>query len=63
SLDGIPVRIDCGEGDPFYAATHDYVAGFDVPPAGGFQPGDHDVGYWRRMAPHQLRFLARAFSG
>lgn len=63
NLDGIPVRIDCGEGDPFYAATRDYVAGFDVPPAGGFQPGDHDVGYWRRMAPHQLRFLARAFSG
>ena len=61
-LDGIRVRIDCGQGDPFYAATRDYVAGFDVPPAGGFQPGDHDVGYWRRMAPHQLRFLARAFS-
>ena len=63
TLDGIPVRIDCGEGDPFYAATRDYVAGFDTPPAGGFEPGDHDVGYWRRMAPQQLRFLARAFAG
>lgn len=61
-LDSIPVRVDCGEGDPFYAATRDYVRGFDVPPAGGFQPGGHDVGYWRRMAPAQLRFLARAFS-
>lgn len=62
SLDGIPVRIDCGEGDPFYAATRDYLRGFDVPPAGGFRPGGHDVGYWRRMAPAQLSFLARALS-
>jgi dienelactone hydrolase len=61
TLDGIPVRIDCGEGDPFYAAVRDYVGGFDVPPAGGFQPGGHQPGYWRRMAPPQLRFLARAF--
>jgi S-formylglutathione hydrolase FrmB len=62
SLDGIAVRIDCGEGDPFYAATRDYVQGLLVPPAGGFQPGGHDVGYWRRMAPKHLRFLARAFA-
>ena len=38
ALDGIKVRIDCGEGDPFYAATRDYVEGFTLPPAGGFQP-------------------------
>lgn len=63
ALTGIPVRIDCGKGDPFYAATRDYVGGFETPPAGGFQPGGHDPGYWRRMAPHQLRYLARAFSG
>jgi S-formylglutathione hydrolase FrmB len=61
SLDGVAVRIDCGEGDPFYAAVRDYVDGFAQPPAGGFEPGNHDVGYWRRMAPYQLRFLARAF--
>jgi S-formylglutathione hydrolase FrmB len=62
NLHGIPVRIDCGEGDRFYAATRDYVSGFDVRPAGGFQPGGHDVGYWRRMAPHQLRFLGQALA-
>ena len=28
----------------------------------GFEPGNHDVGYWRRMAPHQIRFLARTFA-
>ena len=62
ALDGIKVRVDCGEGDPFYAATRDYVGGFTVPPSGGFQPGGHDVDYWRRMAPAQLRFLGRAFA-
>ena len=62
TLDGIKVRIDCGEGDPFYAATRDYVEGFTSPPAGGFQRGEHDVGYWRRMAPDQLHFLGRAFA-
>ena len=63
TLAGIPVRIDCGEGDPFYAATKEYVDGFDTPPVGGFELGDHDIGYWRRMAPAQLRFLASAFTG
>lgn len=60
-LDGIPVRIDCGEEDPFYGATQDYVEGFPEPPEGGFQPGSHDVGYWRRMAPAHVRFIAEAF--
>jgi len=61
ALNGIPVRIDCGEGDPFYSAVRDYVSGFGIPPAGGFQPGGHQPGYWRRMAPHQMSFLGRAF--
>ncbi len=56
-LDGIAVRVDCGKGDPFYATSRDYVAGFAHPPAGGFQLGDHDSGYWRRMVPRVLRFL------
>ena len=61
-LDGVPVRIDCGEEDPFYGADQDYVQGFADPPAGGFQPGSHDVGYWRRMAPAHVRFIAEAFA-
>jgi S-formylglutathione hydrolase FrmB len=61
-LDGIRVRVDCGEEDPFYAATQDYVEGFRVHPAGGFRPGSHDVGYWRRMAPAQVRFIAESFA-
>ena len=27
-LAGLPVRIDCGTGDPFYRATQEYVDGF-----------------------------------
>ncbi|HVK27372.1 MAG TPA: alpha/beta fold hydrolase [Nocardioides sp.] len=61
-LDGIAVRVDCGKGDPFYANSRDYVAGFDDPPAGGFQLGDHDSGYWRRMAPRVLAFLGDALA-
>lgn len=57
TLDGIAVRIDCGEGDPFYSANREYVDGFDTPPEGGFERGDHDFGYWRRMVPVQLEFL------
>jgi dienelactone hydrolase len=61
-LAGIPVRIDCGQSDPFYAVSRRYVRGFPRPPGGGFQPGGHNPGYWRRMAPEQTRFLARALS-
>ncbi len=58
-LDGIPVRIDIGTGDPFYRDVQDYVAGF---PRGAsvvstFEPGGHTAGYWRRMLPAQLEFL------
>jgi enterochelin esterase-like enzyme len=60
-LTGIPVRIDCGTGDPFYRATQEYVDGFppDHRPAAHYQPGAHNQAYWRRMAPAQLRFVAR----
>lgn len=59
-LDGIAVRIDCGEGDPFYDAVGDYRDGFAEPPAGGFERGDHDLGYWRRIAPDHIAFLGDA---
>jgi hypothetical protein len=51
-----------GEGDPFCLASRDFVHGFTTRPAGGFEPGNHDVGYWRRIAPHQLRSLGRALA-
>jgi enterochelin esterase-like enzyme len=60
-LDGVPVRIDCGTGDPFYGATQEYVDGFprNHQPSVHFRPGAHNMAYWRRMAPAQLRFVAR----
>lgn len=61
-LAGIAIRIDCGEEDPFYPATQDYVRDFSTRPAGGFEPGSHDVGYWRRMAPAHVQFIADAFA-
>jgi S-formylglutathione hydrolase FrmB len=60
-LAGIPVRIDCGTGDGFSPVVEDYVAGFDEPPAGGFEPGGHDFDYWKRMAPADLTFIAENF--
>ena len=57
-LAGIAVRVDCGIGDGFYAATRESVEGFTTAPFGSFEPGGHNVDYWRRMAPAQLRFVA-----
>ena len=60
-LTGIPVRIDCGTGDPFYRATRSYVDGFPAgsAPLAGYQPGAHEMAYWRRMAPAELRFVGK----
>jgi enterochelin esterase-like enzyme len=61
-LDGIPVRIDCGTGDPFYRDVQDYVDDFpdDADVTSSFEPGAHDRGYWRRMLPPELAFLGAA---
>lgn len=60
-LAGIPVRVDCGTGDPFYGAVHDYVEGFPAAARvrSSFEPGAHTDGYWRRMLPRDLAFLGR----
>jgi enterochelin esterase-like enzyme len=60
-LAGIPVRIDCGTGDPFYRAVQDYAEEF---PDGAdldasFQPGGHHPDYWRRVLSTELDFLGR----
>jgi S-formylglutathione hydrolase FrmB len=64
-LDGVPVRVDCGTGDPFYRDVQDYVDGF---PSGAdvtstFEAGGHTPAYWRRMLPEQLDFLGRHLGG
>ena len=57
ALNRIPVRVDCGRSDPFYAATKAYVSGFAEPISASFGAGGHDRDYWRRTAPKQLRFV------
>lgn len=61
-LAGVAVRIDCGTGDGFYPNDRDYAAGFSVHPAGGFEAGGHDPGFWRRLAPAQLAFVGNALA-
>ena len=43
--------------------TRDYVEGFRAPPAGGFQRGGHDAGYWRRVAPRPRPVHRRGVRG
>jgi hypothetical protein len=55
---GTLCRWHCGTGDAFITAARHYVEGFARRPGGEFSPGGHTLGYWRRMAPAQLAFVA-----
>lgn len=58
SLERVPLRIDCGRDDPFAPAVNSLRKRLSPAPAGGLQPGEHTAGYWRRLLPTQLTFLA-----
>ena len=58
ALGSIPLRIDCGDGDPFYAATTAFIAQLPNPPAGGFSPGGHDGSYWSSQLPAEIAWMA-----
>ena len=58
TLDGIPLRIDCGDHDPFYGATKQFIAQLRTPPAGGFSPGGHNASYWSSQLTGELTWLA-----
>lgn len=58
ALGSIPIRIDCGNSDPFYDATKQFIAQLPTPPAGGFSPGGHDGAYWSSVLPGELAWLA-----
>jgi S-formylglutathione hydrolase FrmB len=58
ALGSIPIRIDCGNGDPFYSATKQYIAQLPSPPSGGFSPGGHDGGFWSSQLPAEISWLA-----
>lgn len=58
ALGSIPIRVDCGNSDPFYAATKQFVAQLPHPPAGGFSPGGHNGGFWSAQLPAELTWFA-----
>jgi hypothetical protein len=58
ALADIPIRIDCGTGDPFSTATEAFIAQLPTPPAGGFSPGGHDGVYWSSQLPAELSWIA-----
>ncbi|WP_237569776.1 alpha/beta hydrolase-fold protein [Mycolicibacterium lacusdiani] len=57
-LGSIPIRIDCGTGDPFASATERFIAQLPTPPAGGFSPGGHDSAFWNSQLPAEIDWLA-----
>ena len=54
----IPIRIDCGNSDPFYSATKQFIAQLPNPPAGGFSPGGHDGAFWGSQLPAEIAWMA-----
>lgn len=56
-LAALPVRLDCGLQDPFFAADKAFAEALPRPPEGGFTPGGHNDGYWRRVAPDEMNFI------
>lgn len=63
ALAAIPIRVDCGNSDPFYAATRQFVSQLPNPPAGGFSPGGHDAGFWSSQLPAELTWIAPLLVG
>jgi hypothetical protein len=61
ALKSLQVRLDCGDEDPFYQATRKLSSLMTWPHEAVFrQWATHTSGYWRTVAPAQMRFLARA---
>lgn len=58
ALGSIPIRIDCGNSDPFYSATKQFIAELPNPPAGGFSPGGHDGSFWSSQLPAEIAWMA-----
>ena len=58
ALASIPIRVDCGDSDPFYSATAQFIAQLPKQPAGGFSPGGHDGGFWSSQLPAELTWMA-----
>jgi pimeloyl-ACP methyl ester carboxylesterase len=58
ALASIPIRVDCGNSDPFCDATRQFVAQLPHAPSGGFSPGGHDASFWSAQLPAELTWMA-----
>ena len=58
NLGSIPIRVDCGNSDPFYAATKQFIAQLPTAPSGGFSPGGHDGQFWSSQLPAEIAWMA-----
>jgi len=58
ALASIPIRVDCGNSDPFFQATKQFIAQLPSPPSGGFSPGGHDASFWSAQLPAELTWMA-----
>ncbi len=63
ALGSIPIRVDCGDADPFYSATQAFINQLPTPPAGGFSPGGHDGSFWSSQLPAELTWIAPLLTG
>lgn len=59
ALRTIPLRIDCGEDDPFADGARRLRAAFHPAPEGGIAGGCHDGAFWARAAGPELAFVGR----
>lgn len=58
TMGGVPVRIDCGDADPFAATARQLIA--KIPGAvGEIGSGCHERSFWRRIAPADIEFLKK----
>lgn len=65
-LSGIPLRIDCGDSDPFASGVADLRSALSSSGAaidGGLSPGCHDSTFFQHVEPEELAFLGRHLAG
>ena len=62
ALAGIPVRIDCGDADPFEPNLRSLQAKLPDTTTLAFAPGCHDSPFWRLVAPEQLRLIGTSLT-
>jgi enterochelin esterase-like enzyme len=58
----VPVRVDCGSGDPFVGATRALGRRLGPGATVEVEAGCHDAAFWRAHAPAQLRLVGQALA-